>query len=71
VITIQFTADKVKSKIFGYSSREPMSSLENQSESMKLFVTVMHHHPALRVPEPERTKKAEEVSVEPDKTNNE
>jgi len=59
VIMIRLMANKVRSKIFGFSL-EPIQSKGEQFERMKQFVSVIVHHPTSRVPEPEEPKKAAE-----------
>ncbi len=71
ITAIRFTTHRVKNRVFGFPYQEPISSVENQIERMKLFIETMQHNPTSRVPEPEKTKKAEEVHIEPDKANRE
>jgi hypothetical protein len=64
-VTFQYTAARVKNKMFGLPSLERIDSEGEQFFRMKMFVRIMHHHPLLHVPEPQGPKKAEEKDVEP------
>lgn len=59
-ITVKFATSLVKKKLFGFPASEPIDTLGWQFLRMKLFVHILHHHPYLRVPEPDKPQKAEE-----------
>lgn len=54
-VTIMSVFGMVKNRIFDLASLGTSRSLEEQFTKMKIFVTIMHHHPTLRVPEPEES----------------
>lgn len=62
--SMHFAVGKIKRQIFGFPSPIPINSLMEQFHRMKTFVRIMHHHPFMRVPEPEKPKKSEEKSAD-------
>lgn len=63
-VAIMFAMGLVKSSIFGLPFAERIDLVGMQFHRMKMFVRVMHHHPTLQLPEPEETKKAQELDSE-------
>lgn len=63
-VLILFVSGRIKNRIFGFASRETVDAAGEQFSRMKEFVGIMHHHPYFNVPEPEKTKKAEEKEME-------
>lgn len=61
IITIQFAAGAIKSKILGFPPPEHIDSLNlaRARERMRIFVGIQHHHPKLQAPDPEDSEKSE------------
>jgi hypothetical protein len=55
IVTMMSAFGMVKNRIFDLASLGTSRSIENQFTKMKIFVTIMHHHPTLRVPQPEES----------------
>jgi len=58
-ITFMFIAKIAKAKIFELPPSETWSSVDEQFNRIKNFVSYMHHHPTLRSHEPEENQKSE------------
>jgi hypothetical protein len=64
LVLVKLGLDRAREKIFGFPPSIPVDILGRQFFRMRMYVGVLHHHPALREPSPEETEKANKREIE-------
>jgi hypothetical protein len=59
IVIVQIVSGRLKSRILGFPQAESLSVQEHQFEQMRIYRSIQHHHPKLRVPEPQEKREKE------------
>jgi len=57
LVLATLAVNRTKERIFGFPPSVPVDVLGLQFFRMKMYVSILHHHPTLREPQPEETEK--------------
>jgi hypothetical protein len=64
LVLATLAVNRTKERIFGFPPSVPVDVLGLQFFRMKMYVSILHHHPTLREPQPEETEKTIKRDIE-------